>query len=76
VAVGKIRHGGVSNFDIEDMIELNNLTLDKNPITNQVLYNLAQRGIEFDLMLCCPRRATPIMAYSPICRHGCSMTSW
>ena len=35
--------------------------------TNQVLYNLARRGIEYDLLPWCRRRAAcPIMAYSPI----------
>jgi diketogulonate reductase-like aldo/keto reductase len=66
MAVGKIRHWGVSNFDVADMIELNNLALGRNPVTNQVLDNLARRGIELDLMPWCARRAIPIMAYSPI----------
>ena len=34
--------------------------------TNQVLYNLTRRGIEFDLMPYCLKRRMPIMAYSPI----------
>ena len=33
---------------------------------NQVLYNLQNRGIEFDLLPWCERRGMPIMAYSPI----------
>ncbi len=34
--------------------------------TNQVLYNLARRGIEFELLPWCRARGIPIMAYSPI----------
>jgi diketogulonate reductase-like aldo/keto reductase len=34
--------------------------------TNQVLYNLRRRGIEFDLLPWCRERQIPIMAYSPI----------
>ena len=34
--------------------------------TNQVLYNLTRRGIEFDLAPWCRQRKLPIMAYSPL----------
>jgi diketogulonate reductase-like aldo/keto reductase len=34
--------------------------------TNQVLYNLARRGIEADLLPWCRARKIPIMAYSPV----------
>lgn len=34
--------------------------------TDQVLYNLGDRGIEFDLMPWCAARRMPLMAYSPI----------
>jgi diketogulonate reductase-like aldo/keto reductase len=54
----------VSNFDISDMQELVNLA--GGVTTDQVLYNLARRGIEFDLMPWCFERGIPIMAYSPI----------
>ncbi len=33
---------------------------------NQVLYNLARRGIEYDLLPWCQSRNIPVMAYSPI----------
>ena len=33
---------------------------------NQVLYNLARRGIEFDLLPWCRERQIPVIAYSPI----------
>jgi diketogulonate reductase-like aldo/keto reductase len=63
---GKIRHWGVSNFDILDMNELWALDGGTAVQTDQVLYNLTRRGIEFDLMPWCRKRRIPIMAYSPI----------
>jgi len=63
---GKIRHWGVSNFDVSDMQELVGLPGGNNVAANQVLYNLTRRGIEFDLLPRCDKRNIPIMAYSPI----------
>jgi diketogulonate reductase-like aldo/keto reductase len=63
---GKIRYWGVSNFDTEDMEELAALPGGSNCQTNQVLYNLMRRGIEFDLIPWCQQRKMPVMAYSPL----------
>src|SRR6187399_2498652 len=63
---GKIRYWGVSNLDVDDMEELTQLTGGDTVATNQVLYNLSRRGIEFDLVPWCRQRRIPIMAYSPI----------
>ena len=63
---GKIRHWGVSNFDRDDMDELVSLSGGEAVATDQVLYNLTRRGIEFDLLPWCEDRRLPIMAYSPI----------
>ena len=63
---GKIRHWGVSNFDVADMEELVDLAGGSSVTTNQVLYNLTRRGIEYDLLPWCRERQVPIMAYSPI----------
>ena len=65
-AAGKILDWGVSNFDIDDMRELAALDTGKECATNQVLYNLTRRGIEFDLMPFCANRGISIMAYSPL----------
>ncbi len=62
----KIRYWGVSNFDTADMEELVALPGGSKVTTDQVLYNLARRGIEFDLLPWCRKRDIPIMAYSPI----------
>lgn len=63
---GKIRAWGVSNFDASDMKELSNLASGKACASNQVLYNLIRRGIEWDLLPWCREHRVPIMAYSPI----------
>jgi len=63
---GKIRHWGVSNFDVADMDELIGLPGGSDVATDQVLYNLTRRGIEHDLLPWCQQRGVPIMAYSPI----------
>jgi len=65
-ASGKIGAWGVSNFDVEDMEELFAVPDGRNVAANQVLYNIARRGIEFDLLPWCQRRNIPVMAYSPI----------
>jgi diketogulonate reductase-like aldo/keto reductase len=65
-AAGNIGGWGVSNFDVDDMDELVRLPAGSHVQTNQVLYNLASRGIEFDLL---PRQVAdgvPVMAYSPV----------
>jgi diketogulonate reductase-like aldo/keto reductase len=66
VAAGKIRHWGVSNFDVADMEALDADPRGAAVATNQVLYNLSRRGIEFDLKPLCEDRGIPVMAYSPI----------
>ncbi len=67
---GLIRYWGVSNFDVDDMEELVALSAGTACATNQVLYNLDARGIEFDLMPWCRSRSIPIMAYSPLGHTG------
>ncbi len=64
VAAGKILRWGVSNFDLEDMAELADLSA--GCAVNQVLYNLTRRGIEHDLLPYQQQRSIPVMAYSPI----------
>ncbi|SDG56641.1 MULTISPECIES: aldo/keto reductase [unclassified Duganella] len=64
---GKIKAYGVSNFDLDNMEEA--LTYGA-PATNQVLYNLMKRGIEFDLLPWARQRQMPVMAYSPLETSG------
>jgi diketogulonate reductase-like aldo/keto reductase len=75
-SAGKIRRWGVSNFDVEDMKELFAIWTDSSggelgfPCSaNQVLYNLENREIEFDLLPWSQKHKIPIMAYSPV-GHG------
>ena len=63
---GKIRHFGVSNFDLTDMQELWSVPDGPAVATNQLLYNLSRRGIEWDLLPGLRERRIPVMAYSPI----------
>lgn len=63
---GKIRHWGVSNLDLDDMQELRAVPNGGNCATNQVLYHLGARGIEWDLLPDCQNRGMPVMAYSPL----------
>lgn len=69
-AAGKIGHWGVSNFDVDDMRELARVSCGIGVQTNQVLYNLESRGIEFDLLPASQRANIPVMAYSPIGQGG------
>lgn len=64
-AAGKILHWGVSNFDTEDMEELTDAN-GSGVETNQVLYNLGSRGIDYDLLPQSIARGLPVMAYSPV----------
>ncbi|HEV2836034.1 MAG TPA: aldo/keto reductase [Pyrinomonadaceae bacterium] len=63
---GQIRDYGVSNFDVNDMSEAHGLPNGEDIATNQVLYNVAHRGIEWDLLSWCRSRGIPVMAYSPL----------
>lgn len=71
VAAGKIRHWGVSNFDIDDLQELMALLRRSGAgapgcATNQVYYSLSERGPEFSLLPRMREMQMPLMAYSPI----------
>jgi diketogulonate reductase-like aldo/keto reductase len=62
---GKIVRWGVSNFDVADMKALLAVEGGSNCASNQVLYNLNERGIEWKLRALCHRHGMPVMAYSP-----------
>jgi diketogulonate reductase-like aldo/keto reductase len=63
---GKIVDFGVSNFDRGDMEEAARLPDGAAVAANQVLYNLARRGVEWDLLPWCRERGIALMAYSPL----------
>ncbi|AJY77685.1 hypothetical protein VN24_12170 [Paenibacillus beijingensis] len=70
VQAGKIRRWGVSNLDTDDMEELFKLAKGTHCATNQVLYHLGSRGIEFDLLPWMRERSMPVMAYCPLAQAG------
>ena len=70
VAEGKIRRWGVSNLDTEDMQALWRTADGEHCATNQVLYHLASRGIEYDLLPWCQQHSLPVMAYCPLAQAG------
>ena len=67
---GLIRAWGVSNLDLDDMDELAAVPGGKNCVTDQVLYHLGSRGIEFDLLPALQKRDISVMAYCPLAQGG------
>ncbi|MDP3822441.1 MAG: aldo/keto reductase [Burkholderiales bacterium] len=65
-SAGRIRHWGVSNFDLEAMRSLVATPGGERCASNQVYYSLTERGPEFDLLPWQRERAMPVMAYSPV----------
>ena len=63
---GKIVRWGVSNFDGKDLQELQKLPDAEHCATNQVLYHLGERGIEWALLPWMRAQQMPLMAYSPL----------
>ena len=70
MAQGKIKRWGVSNLDTADMAALWRVAGGDACMTNQVLYHLASRGIEYDLLPWCRERGVPVMAYCPLAQAG------
>jgi diketogulonate reductase-like aldo/keto reductase len=62
---GKIRQWGVSNFDLQQIESLHAIAGGAAAQTDQVLYHLGKRGIEWDLLPRLRRHRVPVMAYSP-----------
>jgi len=56
----------VSNFDTDDMRELFAVPEGRRCATNQVLYHLGERGIEWELLPWLAAHRIPVMAYSPL----------
>jgi diketogulonate reductase-like aldo/keto reductase len=69
VQTGLIGCWGVSNFDAPDLDELAAVPGGNGVQTDQVLYNFARRGPEYDLVPRCFETGMPLMAYSPV-DHG------
>ncbi|MCQ4086506.1 aldo/keto reductase [Saccharibacillus sp. JS10] len=67
---GKIKRWGVSNLDRGDMEELLSKPIGRGCESNQVLYHLGSRGIEYDLLPWQHQARMPIMAYCPLAQGG------
>jgi diketogulonate reductase-like aldo/keto reductase len=67
---GKIRHHGVSNFDRAEMTQWSALNGGDTVAADQVLYNLARRGPEWDLVPWCREHQVAMMAYTPLGTGG------
>jgi diketogulonate reductase-like aldo/keto reductase len=67
---GMIARWGVSNLDLKTMDRMEALDGGTACQTDQVLYHLGSRGIEFDLLPWAQERNMPLMAYSPLGRGG------
>lgn len=65
-----IKSWGVSNFDIDDMIELKNIEYGNRCECNQVLYHLHSRGIDFSLSEYLEKENIALMTYCPLAQNG------
>lgn len=63
---GKIKHWGVSNFDLPDMKELLDLPGGDQVAANEDLYNLGSCGIEYSLLPWQRQQGIPLIAYTPV----------
>ena len=63
---GKIRAFGISNFDTSGLAELVDAGLADRIDVNQVMYNPARRGIEYDLLPLMRKLGIACVAYTPI----------
>jgi len=62
---GKIRSWGVSNFDVDDLDEILEVSGGGKIACNQVLYHLKERAIEHAVIPWCARHGVAVVAYSP-----------
>lgn len=68
-ALGLIKNWGVSNFDVSDLEELFKIPNGNKCFVNQCLYNIVERGVEYDLIPWCKKNNVLFMAYSPLCNN-------
>jgi diketogulonate reductase-like aldo/keto reductase len=68
-AEGKILSYGVSNFDVPDLEEAQEIAGESSIVCNQVLYHLQERAIEHEVLPWCEQHRLAVTAYSPF-GHG------
>lgn len=64
-----IRHWGVGEFSVLDLADLAKVDAGPEVEAVQVIYNLARRAIEWDLLPLCVQTGLPLLAGSPF-EHG------
>lgn len=67
---GSVRRWGVSNFDVADMEELFGLPGGANCAVDQIMYHLASRGVEYDLLPWLETHGVNAVAYCPLAMGG------
>ncbi len=67
---GLVSHWGVSNFDVSDLEDLWSVPYGDECAANEDLYNLATRGVDFDLLAWQEAHDLPFIAYSPLGSGG------
>ncbi|MCL4363352.1 aldo/keto reductase [Candidatus Marsarchaeota archaeon] len=65
---GKIRHIGVSNFSISEMLDAQDALKSAEIASNQVEYSIFSREIEQEVLPFCQRSHISVIAYSPLAR--------
>lgn len=65
LSVGKIRHIGVSNLDVDQLKQAQRALSREKIVCNQVLYHLKSRGIENRLIEYCESQNIAVVGYSP-----------
>lgn len=61
---GKIRHYGVSNFGKHDLAEV--LDAGAAPVSDQLVYSLLFRALEFEILPYCARHDVSVLTYSSL----------
>src|SRR6266478_5677805 len=72
-STGKIRAWGVSNFKVSELEDLFRIPQGDRCATNQVPYNIGDRGIEHDVLPWCEQHGMPVMVYSHLGGPGSSL---
>ncbi|MCS7145763.1 MAG: aldo/keto reductase [Nitrososphaerota archaeon] len=66
VELGKVRAIGVSNFSLGRLRRAQECLKREEIVSNQVRYNLVERGVEKELLPYCEREGIALIAYSPL----------
>lgn len=65
---GKIKSWGVSNLDTADLTSVLGCKEGRYCASNQIRYNIGDRGIEFDLIPLMRKHHVPLIAYAPVAK--------